>query len=216
MSRKLQISAPTDTFPVGSINWLYGMTIRLSNAVRHAETYGIEPIIATAKGLIPHRPWLSVPLDAPYRNADRYFKEAVGMSVQDLASIIEVKDKAAAFELLAACSPGNMADVQQRDRDGKFVNTEVDNVNHGVDNTSSGKTGDGNSRAYTLNRLKRERPDLFELVVAGELSANAAAIRAGFRKKLTPLEQFARLWAKASVEERQLIREFIDSPVFDR
>ena len=37
----------------------------------------------------------------------------------------------------------------------------------------------GNSRAYTLTRLKNERPDLFEKVVAKELTANRAAIEAG-------------------------------------
>jgi hypothetical protein len=47
----------------------------------------------------------------------------------------------------------------------------------------------GTSRAYTLDRLARERPDLFEQVRAGELSANAAAIEAGFRKRPTPLER---------------------------
>jgi hypothetical protein len=45
------------------------------------------------------------------------------------------------------------------------------------------KPKQGTSRAYTLDRLKRERPDLFERVKAKELSANAAAIEAGFRKK---------------------------------
>jgi hypothetical protein len=40
-------------------------------------------------------------------------------------------------------------------------------------------------RAYDLARLKRDRPDLAEKVIAGELSANAAAIEAGFRKKPT-------------------------------
>ena len=40
----------------------------------------------------------------------------------------------------------------------------------------------GNAKAYTLDRLKRERKDLFDEVVAGNLSANAAAIQAGFRK----------------------------------
>lgn len=37
--------------------------------------------------------------------------------------------------------------------------------------------------AYTLRRLKRDSPKLFEKVVSGELSANAAAIKAGFRVK---------------------------------
>jgi len=44
-------------------------------------------------------------------------------------------------------------------------------------------TRQGNSRAYTLDRLKRQAPELFERVISGELSANAAAIEAGFRKK---------------------------------
>ena len=35
-------------------------------------------------------------------------------------------------------------------------------------------TTQGNSRAYTLCRLKNERPDLFAKVVAKELTANAA------------------------------------------
>jgi len=56
-------------------------------------------------------------------------------------------------------------------------------VHHAHDNVISSEQG--NSRAYTLTRLKREAPELFKRVVDGELSANAAAIEAGFRKKLT-------------------------------
>lgn len=41
----------------------------------------------------------------------------------------------------------------------------------------------GTKRDYTLARLHRDRPDLAQRVEAGELSANAAAIEAGFRKK---------------------------------
>ena len=41
----------------------------------------------------------------------------------------------------------------------------------------------GNSKAYTLSRLERESPELFDSVCSGELSANAAAIKAGFRQK---------------------------------
>jgi helix-turn-helix, Psq domain len=40
-----------------------------------------------------------------------------------------------------------------------------------------------NRKAYTLARLKRDRPDLAEQVVAGELSANAAAIEAGMSQR---------------------------------
>lgn len=41
----------------------------------------------------------------------------------------------------------------------------------------------GTTQSYTIARLRRDRPDLAELVVQGELSANAAAIEAGFRRR---------------------------------
>jgi len=45
------------------------------------------------------------------------------------------------------------------------------------------KTEGGTSQTYALKRLKRDRPDLAEKVVRGEVSPNAAAIEAGFRRK---------------------------------
>ena len=41
----------------------------------------------------------------------------------------------------------------------------------------------GTSESYTVRRLKRDRPELAEKVIQGEMSANAAAIEAGFRTK---------------------------------
>jgi len=64
------------------------------------------------------------------------------------------------------------------------------------------KPKQGTSRAYTLDRLKRERPDLFDRVCAGELSPNAAAIEAGWRKPATPLSLLRKAWAKATADER--------------
>jgi len=51
-----------------------------------------------------------------------------------------------------------------------------------VDNVNSSRSS-GNSKDYTLDRLARERPDLYEDVVQDRKSANAAAIEAGFRTK---------------------------------
>jgi hypothetical protein len=56
--------------------------------------------------------------------------------------------------------------------------------------------------------LRRDRPDLANRVVAGEISANAAAIQAGFRKKLAPFEQAQRLWFKMTKEEREQFLEW--------
>jgi hypothetical protein len=44
----------------------------------------------------------------------------------------------------------------------------------------------GNSSDYTKRRLKRDRPDLYEKVISGDMTANAAAIEAGFRKPSPP------------------------------
>ena len=60
----------------------------------------------------------------------------------------------------------------------------------------------GTSREYTASRLMKQRPDLFEKVKAGELSANKAAIEAGFRKVKTPYDQLQSWWGKASEAEQ--------------
>ena len=67
----------------------------------------------------------------------------------------------------------------------------------------------GTSRKYVLERLKRERPDFFERVKAKELSANRAAILAGWRKESSPLDRLRADWKKASESERALFRQEI-------
>ena len=41
----------------------------------------------------------------------------------------------------------------------------------------------GETRSYTLDRLHRQQPDLYQQVVDGALSANAAAVQAGWRPR---------------------------------
>jgi len=41
----------------------------------------------------------------------------------------------------------------------------------------------GNSSAYALRKLRKDRPDIHKRVLAGELSPNAGAIEAGFRQR---------------------------------
>lgn len=96
----------------------------------------------------------------------------------------------------------------------KAKNDDADNVSiipdlftHAV--PAKKKADAGNSRAYTLVRLKNERPDLFEKVVAKELTANRAAIEAGWRKQETALETLQRAWGKASLEEQRQFLEWM-------
>ena len=61
-----------------------------------------------------------------------------------------------------------------------------------------------------LDRLERERPELFDQVIGGVMSANQAAIEAGWRKVKTPLECLRTDWRKASEEERTIFRKEIE------
>ena len=67
----------------------------------------------------------------------------------------------------------------------------------------------GTGLSYTYDRLKRDFPRLYARVVAGTMSANAAAIKAGFRKRSTPLQQIVRLLPKLKKSEKQKLRAML-------
>jgi hypothetical protein len=68
--------------------------------------------------------------------------------------------------------------------------------------------GTGN-RDYTVARLARDHPELVEEVMTGSLSPNAAGIKAGFRKKVSPFESACRQIAKLTSEERHKLKELL-------
>lgn len=68
-----------------------------------------------------------------------------------------------------------------------------------VDNIKLLSGTGGTSTEYTLARLARDdHNDLLDAIAGGEISVNAAAIQAGYRKIKTPLEQLRHWWTKAS------------------
>ena len=68
---------------------------------------------------------------------------------------------------------------------------------------SKGQRVTGTGRAYTLSRLKRQAPELYRAVCDGEMSANAAAIKAGFRKVKSPVDLFKTAWQKMGAKQRE-------------
>lgn len=80
---------------------------------------------------------------------------------------------------------------QGGDRKSQDVRSKANNIK--VDTRQQA----GTSKAYTLSRLEREAPELFEQVCEGQLSANAAAIKAGIRKKKSPEELVVHNWRKS-------------------
>jgi len=89
--------------------------------------------------------------------------DGLGMRVGDIQAILKVRDEHDLLRRLdEACK-------------GKPGPKSVDNIHRT-------KRPSGTERSRALARLHRERRDLYDQVLAGELSANAAAIEAGFRK----------------------------------
>jgi hypothetical protein len=60
--------------------------------------------------------------------------------------------------------------------------TNQERKDKGDNVTFSADRDRGNATTYTVRRLKRDNPELAERVINGELSANAAALLAGFRR----------------------------------
>lgn len=58
-------------------------------------------------------------------------------------------------------------------------------------------TRGGTDTEYTLRRLKRDAPELLEAIKRGELSVNAAAIKAGIRKRPSQAELCVKAFRKA-------------------
>lgn len=76
--------------------------------------------------------------------------------------------------------------IERLVRDDEDATTELRDVLKSPGRLRNNVTGvlvTGNALPYTLDRLKHQRPDLYERVKAKQLSANAAAIEAGFRKR---------------------------------
>jgi hypothetical protein len=66
----------------------------------------------------------------------------------------------------------------------------------------------GNRSDYLVARMARDRPDILERMKAGAFtSVREAAREAGIIKDVSLVNQVVRLWAKATPEERQAIRQ---------
>jgi hypothetical protein len=66
----------------------------------------------------------------------------------------------------------------------------------------------GNRSDYLVARIARDRPDILERMKAGEFtSVREAAREAGMIKDVSLVNEIVRLWAKATLEERQVIRQ---------
>jgi hypothetical protein len=150
-------------------------------------------------------------IDDVTQNPPKTFREFVeakpfrglGEKLEDIERLL-VGDPEAVVRLRELVVAGHGGD--RKSEDIKTDNVSLDSDLFPEPVSRKKKADAGNSAAYTLTRLKNERPDLFARVVAKELTANAAAIEAGWRKKPTALEAAQAAFQRLSQDER---REFL-------
>jgi hypothetical protein len=112
--------------------------------------------------------------------------EEIGIVVRWL----ELNDPEEAIGIEEVQALAKQSESTDRDEKGRFT-SRSDNIT---------TVHRGTERTYTLRRLARDRPDLVSRIRDGELSANAAAIEAGFRKRTVTLIADPERWAKKAME----------------
>lgn len=115
-----------------------------------------------------------------YTTFREFSEKVLRASIEDLMNLC-TKD-AEAKDLLVKVTKG-----KQGKRNDLFDNVKEVNT----------KPPTGNSDAYALCKLNKDRPDLHAKVISGELTANKAMVAAGFRHKTFTIRADTRATAKA-------------------
>jgi hypothetical protein len=172
---------------------------RLQQMINHGGTEAFTLIPAALKKIILEKQWQGrVDKNGkPFANFEAFVThrlwQGLETTIDELLLYCRKQPKIKKL-ILAEMEPGRESRGSTKDE----RNNRTDNIT---------PIRHGTSATYTMKRLKRDRPDLFSQVLEGELSANAAAIKAGWRKKKTPLEQMFHCWQKCTQSEKD---EFLD------
>jgi hypothetical protein len=139
------------------------------------------------------------PLDYP--TLDALLKAEIGVTEQQSIEQIKTRD------LKDAKERGRMGGLTAGR--GRPKDEQASDIVTSLLPTKPAKSARGNTREYWASRLKRDHPDIFKRLEAGEFkSVRAAAIEAGIVKDPTGKQLLNRAWKKAiEVERREFIAE---------
>jgi hypothetical protein len=160
------------------------------------------------------------------RNVPDYLEQVIESRAWEARTVVETGEEFAGFPCLQAYieagqPKGLGADpqviarlikghpkVQRKYRKAMKRKTGPDNLRHNVTKTPGQPRG--NSESYALQWLAENRPDLYEQVEAGKMSANAAMIAAGQRRRTlsVPIDDMERL---ATILRRNLDAEQLET-----
>jgi hypothetical protein len=154
--RDRALAGPRQLKEPGSPEWCWQTLFYLRSCMGHVteQWREAEQIIEELKAA---RAWKVIPPEAPYGTFDRMLKEELGLPEKEIKNLIL------------------KAELASHGGDRKSEPFQADNI--------SLKNQHGTSNTYLRRRLRRDNPDLADLVDSGELSAHAAAVQAGFKPK---------------------------------
>jgi len=163
------------TAPIGSRKWLLGVANEIRKTLYDKEQTGrrLQDLIEVFK---EHAGWQ----EFGYFTWEEYCTKRLQTEPEKVDTEATLREKAGGV-------PGNVNNPTGNNQY-KRVDDSDNYQNHPAEEGKRQKSlGElaGTSAAYTLARLKRDEPSLYERVKRGELSANAAAIEAGWRNPKT-------------------------------
>lgn len=187
-------------------------------------------LVGALEAIIEHQLWRYAGCDslADYANkylghSDTWCREVVRIFMEDWST--EKREVGTIGELNTAAEQAAKARAQADPESGEYVDPKG-GAPKGNRNAAKEKeeTTPSNTRGCSakkmngcvdkpgiLRRLARERPDLLERFERGELTANAAAIEAGFRKVKSPLDQAIAAFQRLSPDDRVTFMELAAS-----
>jgi hypothetical protein len=199
---------PYDDWPEG-----FDRAMRVSNALQleviYAKQNGVEGFVEFVSGqLLREKPWLYFPDENRPSPIGEYFRIVTGLELPDVLAMMraygrdDVANRLEGDRARHDATAINLGGGGGNNPTGANQHKAREVTHDTIMSDQKAKPAQGTSVAYTLRRLARERPDLLARVEAGELSANKAAIEAGFRKVPTPQEQIRKAFAKLTDDER--------------
>lgn len=185
---KSRLVVPDSTVP-GTRPWVDTL---VSNGRRYADftEKDVRPLVDRYRQLKEHEAWQVWLPDEP-KTLERFCTEAFGYS----AEFLETMDRG--VQVLDGQGHEGPISEQQALAALKENGGDRRSAEFQSDNITLKDGGRGTSETYILRRLKRDRPDLAELVLDGKVTARAAGIAAGFipRMASVPIDDPDRLAA---------------------
>jgi hypothetical protein len=190
---------------LGSVDWCW-QTLDLLKIQWQRKDFLDQEFEETLAEVRRQEVWKTVPPEGPYGSLDTLLKEEIGCGQDDVRERLVARQAALAAanqtaNEVKAGSPGGDRRSQV------FQQRIIHDINKKDIMNDVPKAAQGTSRTYALRRLAKDRPDLHAQCLAGELTAYAAMVQAGFRtrppsRKRTPLDSLHHYWRQVSPEER--------------